>query len=149
MVNSSISQNKGAIPSSRLIAAVTGAISALLGATVLIGWHTNNLTLLQLHTSFVAMVYNTALGFLICGIAVTFIAFNKPKFALIGGIYGTALGTLTLIQYVFHFGLGIDQVFMRAYTSVANTYPGRPAINTAFCFVLWVFNWNHVSLCLG
>ena len=115
----------------KVLATVAGGLSTALGLTVLVGWHTHNTALLQIHPSFVAMVYNTALAFFVCGMALIAIALGRPRLAAISGIYALVIGLLTLCEHIFDFNLGIDQLFMRHYVAVANAYPGRMALNTA------------------
>jgi PAS domain S-box-containing protein len=113
-----------------------GFASLLLGVLVLIGWYTHSLTLIQVHPSFVAMQYNTALGFLICGtglIAINLLRLGAVRFS---GIFLMLLGGLTLIQYIFGPDLGIDQLLMEFYVDVKASHPGRMAPNTALCFFL-------------
>ena len=117
-----------------LVATAAGGLSAALGLTVMVGWYTHNTTLLQIHPSFVAMVYNTALGFVLCGAALLMIALGRPRWAVVGGVYAVAVGLLTLAEFTFTKDLGIDQLFMRHYVVVSNAYPGRMALNAA---VLW------------
>ena len=45
-----------------------GAAVLTLGIVVVLGWHTGNTRLIQVHPSFVPMQYNTALGFLASGL---------------------------------------------------------------------------------
>ena len=116
------------------MATAAGGLSAALGLTVMVGWYTHNTTLLQIHPSFVAMVYNTALGFVLCGAALLMIALGRPRWAVVGGVYAVAVGLLTLAEFTFTKDLGIDQLFMRHYVVVSNAYPGRMALNAA---VLW------------
>src|SRR5580704_5043025 len=84
-----------------VLAIVAGGLSAALGLTVLVGWHTHNTALIQIHPSFVSMVYNTALGFFLCGGALIAIALGRPRLALIGGAYVVVFGLVTLAEYVF------------------------------------------------
>jgi PAS domain S-box-containing protein len=46
------------------------------------------------------------------------------------------LGALTLAEYALGRGLGIDQLFVKAYLSAPGVVAGRPAINTALCLTL-------------
>ena len=59
---------------SNLVAMAAGALSAALGLMVMIGWHTHNRTLLQIHPAFIAMVYNTALCFFLSGVGLVAVA---------------------------------------------------------------------------
>ncbi|MDH3976475.1 MAG: hypothetical protein OEV42_19605, partial [Deltaproteobacteria bacterium] len=54
----------------RVVAIVSGVISITLGLTVLIGWYTGAVILIQVYPAFVPMQYNTALGFLLSGTAI-------------------------------------------------------------------------------
>ncbi|MBT4521509.1 MAG: PAS domain S-box protein [Halieaceae bacterium] len=120
----------------RIISSCCGAISLGLGALVLFGWYTNALTLIQVHPSFVPMQYNTALGFLVCGIGLLSSNFAKPKVNSIAGLCLILLGGLTLLQHIFGLDFGIDQALMEYYVDFESSNPGRMAPNTALCFFL-------------
>jgi hypothetical protein len=47
---------------------IAAGISTALGGLVLIGWYTHSVPLIQVLPVFVPMQFNTALGFLLCGI---------------------------------------------------------------------------------
>ena len=49
-------------------------MSAAVGPTFIVGWHPHNLAISLIQPSFIAMVYNTAIGFLLCGAALLMIA---------------------------------------------------------------------------
>ena len=130
----------GAPPERATLALTAGVLSALLGLTVLFGWYTHNETLLHIVPSFVAMAYNTSLGFFLCGLSLTASALSPARLAravaLASALLAGLLGLLTLSEYIFGFDLGIDQLFMHSYTRASVTHPGRMAICTALCFVL-------------
>lgn len=50
-----------------------------LGALVIYGWYTHNLALLQIHPSFVAMQFNTALGFVLCALVLWGLATQSKR----------------------------------------------------------------------
>lgn len=120
----------------KIILPISGLISLALGVIVLFGWYTHSTTLIQVHASFVPMQYNTALGFLVCGIGLLAITRSKFTVAGLSGFLLILLGGLTLVEYVFGIDLGIDQFFMEHYVSVKSSHPGRMAPNTALCFLL-------------
>ena len=120
----------------RIISPICGFISLALGIIVLFGWYTHSLTLIQVHESFVAMQYNTALGFLVCGIGLIAINLSKSRATQISGIFLLLLGGLTLVQDIFGPDLGIDQLLMEFYVSAKSSHPGRMAPNAALCFFL-------------
>ncbi|WP_016956026.1 response regulator [Catenovulum agarivorans] len=111
-----------------------GSISLLLGFTVLVGWYTHNQQLIQVLPHFVPMQYNTALGFFITGIALTWVHSKKLVYPLAVAI--TFLGGLTLVQYLFTVNLSIDQLLMEHYVTTKTSHPGRMAPNTAICFLM-------------
>jgi signal transduction histidine kinase/ActR/RegA family two-component response regulator len=119
------------------VAIVSSAGSAALGLLALIGWHTHILVLLQVRPAFVAMVYNTALGFFLCGAAILAVALGRRRhMAMVGSLYGMGAGLLTLIECGFKIDLGIDRLLMDPYITIGNPHPGRMAINTSLCFLL-------------
>jgi diguanylate cyclase (GGDEF)-like protein len=52
------------------------------------------------------------------------------------GLLMAAIGLLTLLTHIFPLDLGLDQLFMQHYITVATSQPGRMAPNTALCFGL-------------
>ena len=115
---------------------VLGIMLILLGLIVLIGWHSKNTVLLQVIPSFVAMVYNTALGFVLSGAGLlALLNGNRKLVVLCAGIVTTG-GLLTLIEYLFTVNLGIDQFLIEHYISIQTPDPGRMAPNTAVCFTM-------------
>lgn len=115
---------------------ICGAIALILGAVVILGWHMQNQTLVQILPSFAPMQYNTALCFLLSGIGLLSIVRKKHKIGLISGICVTFISLLTLLQYMFNINFGIDQLFMEHNITTKTSHPGRMAPNTATCFIL-------------
>ncbi len=113
-----------------------GAFSVLLALIVLYGWYTHNKTLIQIHPSFAPMQYNTALGFLLCGLGLTFLAIRYNYAAQIFGATAAFIGLLTIYQYITGLNLGLDELFMKHNITNQTSHPGRMAPNTAFCFSL-------------
>ncbi|HIB43042.1 MAG TPA: hypothetical protein EYO37_03555 [Nitrospina sp.] len=115
---------------------VCGCLCILLGAVVLYGWHTQFLPLIQIHSSFVPMQYNTALGFLLCGLGLIFLNFKKNIISVVLGSLVSIVGAINLAQYIWEINTGLDELFMRHYIQVKTSHPGRMAPNTALCFLL-------------
>ena len=120
----------------RYVSILAGGMSFLLGGAVIAGWYTHDVSLIQVHPSFVPMQFNTALGFLLCGMAMVAVSLERGGLAAV--LAGTAglVGGLTLIEYIIETNLGIDQLFMSHYITVQTSHPGRMAPNTALCFLL-------------
>jgi signal transduction histidine kinase/CheY-like chemotaxis protein len=114
----------------------TGSVTVFLGLLVIFGWYTGNRTLVQILPNFVPMQYNTALGFVFCGVALLLLALQREQGAAVSGWAAFVTGALTLVQYIGQVDLGIDELFMKHDITVATSHPGRMAPNTAVCFVL-------------
>ena len=54
-------------------------LSLLLGLTVLFGWYTHNLSLIQISSVFAPMQFNTALGFLLSGIGLLLLLIDQKQ----------------------------------------------------------------------
>jgi len=113
-----------------------GALTTLLGLVVIVGWQTNNVTLVQVLPTFVPMQYNTALGFVFCGLGLLLVVFGKNRWAAAAGALAATVGIATLLQYIFGVNFGIDQLFHDHDITVKTSHPGRMAPNTAVCFAL-------------
>lgn len=107
-----------------------------MGCFVLLGWYTKKEWIVQIHSSFVPMQFNTALCFLLAGSSVALLLRKKYGYACVCGIGILILSSLTMLQYRFGLDFGIDQLFMAHYISVKTPYPGRMGFSTAFCFTL-------------
>ena len=118
------------------VAVTAGGLTTLLGVIVIIGWQTNNVTLVQVLPTFVPMQYNTALGFVLCGLGLLFTVFERPRFAVPVGVLAATIGIATLLQYIFGLNFGIDQLFHDHDITIKTSHPGRMAPNTAVCFTL-------------
>lgn len=121
---------------SKQLTVITGAFSLLLGAIVLFGWYNQNIALIQINPAFSPMQYNTALGFLICGIGLLSSCFNYERTVMACGAMALTIGTLTLAEYTFDLDLLIDQLFMEHYVTTKTSHIGRMAPNTALAFTL-------------
>ena len=113
------------------LAILAGAFSMLLGAIVLAGWYLHNVTLIQINAAFVPMQYNTALGFLLSGMALLLLTLDWDRMAGIPGLAVLLIGGITLIEYIGGVNLGLDQLFMEHYVTVKTSHPGDAGANTA------------------
>jgi signal transduction histidine kinase/CheY-like chemotaxis protein len=120
----------------KIVAIGAGALTTLLGAVVIAGWQTNNVTLVQVLPTFVPMQYNTALGFVFCGLGLLMVVFGRNRWGAALGALAIFVGTATLLQYIFGLNFGIDQLFHDHDITVKTSHPGRMAPNTAVCFTL-------------
>jgi len=113
-----------------------GCLVSVLGVVGITAWYFHTPFLLQIHSSFVPMQYNTALGFLLGGLATIALLSSRIRLAQILAVIVLLIGVLTLWQIVTGLDLHIDQLFMQHYVAVKTDTPGRMAPNTALCFLL-------------
>ncbi len=118
-------------------------IVAMVGFIVLLGWIGNIPILKSILPNWISMKVDTALCFLLSGITLILLIRERPgriRKILIPALslIIILIGTVSLLEYIFHFNAGIDEFFFKD-DIVANgtASPGRPAIQTAFCFILF------------
>lgn len=128
IIKTNIPLHKVALPVSILV--------AFMGAVVITGWHLKLPALLQIHPSFTPMQYNTALGFLLSGLALLFYLLSQLQLSRVLAAGVLLIGVLTGLQMLLGLDFHIDQLFMDHYIMVKTVSLGRMAPNTALCFVL-------------
>jgi two-component system, sensor histidine kinase and response regulator len=107
-----------------------------LGFAVLVGWAVHSTLLIQVWPSLAPMQRNTAVGFVLLGIAMLGTVVSRPRLVFIySGVAGTVAG-LSLAEYVFRVNLGIDQLLGVAYVITKTSSPGRMSPTTALCFLM-------------
>lgn len=116
--------------------AITAVLIMVLGLLVIVGWYLNEPLLVQIHPSLVPMQYNTALCFLLSGYSLLSIVSLQSKGISISTGVAFSIGVLTLIQYLFGWNFGIDELMMEHQITVKTSHPGRMAPNTALSFLL-------------
>src|SRR5690348_7266644 len=120
----------------RVVMVLTGALSLLAGALVVIGWHTGYiLSSGALLFQSVPVRYNTGLCFVFGGISLLLLARGMMGWARAMGLAIAAVALLTLCEYLFNVSLGIDRLFWDT-ARVAPTIQPRMAPNTALCLTL-------------
>jgi diguanylate cyclase (GGDEF)-like protein len=124
------------LPAARSVTLMAGICTALLGLAVMLGWHWHAPSVIQIQPGLVPMQYNTALGFLLGGVGVLCARQQRWTLSAWAGLLMALLGLLTLLTHVLPLNLGLDELFMHHYITVATSQPGRMAPNTALCFGL-------------
>ncbi|MBI2928673.1 MAG: PAS domain S-box protein [Verrucomicrobia bacterium] len=125
---------------------------ALGGSVVLAGWLLDIPSLKSIAPGLVTMKVNTALGFVLAGLALRVIAAAEERNPSLNaglarrrlgqccGLLLAALGMLTLSEYAVGWDLGIDQLLIRvSATGAGETWPGRMSAAGASGFVLLGF----------
>ena len=105
------------------------------GLAVMVAWLVRATVVLQFG-SLNPMSFNTALAFVVTGGALVALAGRQPRPAQVAAVFDVALGVTILAEDIFGHGLGIDQLFVKAYITGAHDVPGRMAVNTAVCLIL-------------
>ena len=113
-----------------------------IGGAVLAGWALDIAALKSVFPGLVTMKANTALGMLLCGLALALVSRRgivwtrqMAAFALASLII--VLGMLTLGEYLVGWDFGIDQRLFRDFAATTDTsHPGRMSPATAFSFLL-------------
>ncbi len=119
-----------------VLTVLCGSLPLFLGSLAIVGWFTHTPPLVQLHPKLTPMQFNTALGFLGCGLSLVFLGLSEIHGVRIASLLILIIGVLTLVQYLGKFDFGLDQFFLRHYITVGTSHPGRMAPNTALCFIL-------------
>jgi signal transduction histidine kinase len=97
-----------------------GLLCAAVGLTVIAAWFVRATAILRFGSQN-PMSFNTALAFVVTGVALVALARTRPRAALTAGLFDVVLCVVTLAEYALGRGLGIDQLFVKAYLSA----PGR------------------------
>jgi CHASE3 domain sensor protein len=123
--------------SAKSVTRLPGALAVLIGGLVLTGWALDIGALKSILPGWVSMKPNTALAFVLTGIALLCAKHPGARLGrLCGGLAGL-IGLLTLVEYVSGWNPGFDQwLFREAAGTVGTSYPGRMAPDSALCFVL-------------
>jgi len=119
-----------------LFVVLAGVVATGFGVTVVAGWYLRWTPVLRTSPSAWPIMFNTGLGLVLTGAAVTGMALGRGRFAWVAGGYDVALGSLTLLEYMTGRNLGLDQLFAEAYLTLPGSAPGRVAPNAAVCWVL-------------
>jgi PAS domain S-box-containing protein len=117
-------------------------VVATIGLSVMAGWIFNIAALKSVLPGLVNMKVNTALGLILCGVALFLLSRGKtsPARRWVTAVMASlviAMGAMTLSEDLTNRGLGIDELLFRSESGVRETSsPGRMAPSTALAFML-------------
>ncbi|MFM2313753.1 MAG: hypothetical protein RLZZ04_3029 [Cyanobacteriota bacterium] len=126
----------------QLLAQIASVTAILVGCLVLLGWSFDIAFLKSVIPQAATMKANTAVGFILAGISLGLQTRNRQTILITRLAQGcaiavSAIGLLTLCQYLFNWNLGIDELlFQDNAISPDTVYPGRMGDNTALNFSL-------------
>ncbi len=110
-----------------------------IGVLVLAGWLLGARPLMQVLPGQVAMVANTAVGFILAGLALLWQAGAATRSGPLVPRFAAAacglLGIVELAEYLSGPGAGIDELLFRDRAGLTGVFPGRMAVPTAIAFV--------------
>lgn len=112
-----------------------GLVLLSLGAVVMYGWLSGNAAIVQVHSRFVPMQFNTALGFAVTGLMLLSLGFRKY---ILSGFFALLVfcgAAATVLEYILDADFGIDEFFVESYIMTKTTHPGRMAPATGLCFM--------------
>jgi PAS domain S-box-containing protein len=122
------------------VAAVAAVLAVAVGGMVLTGWALDISMLKSILPGWVSMKPNTALAFVLTGVALPLVSRSPSLLSRLGrlcGLLAGLIGLLTLAEYVYGWNPGFDQwLFSEPAGAVATSNPGRMAPDAALCFVL-------------
>ena len=112
----------------------------LTGAVVLAGWALHREALKSVLPAAVAMRANTALGFLLCGVALALAVTPRlwaRRLARALAVVTALLGFFTLLEYFSGLSLGLDEwLFRDPSMPFGDSVPARMSPAAAFCFLV-------------
>jgi len=120
---------------------VAAGITMLVGSLVLLGWLLNITVMQSIIPGMISIKANTALTFFIAALALLLLQTkgSDPRLLFLRracAILVTLVGFLTLIEYIFGWNLGFDQLLFKDASLLSGVYPGRMSPVTAFNFLL-------------
>jgi PAS domain S-box-containing protein len=111
-----------------------GAAVAFLGGAFLVSWYIASLRTMSPGDTFVPMQYNTALGFVITGLAVVAQCAGHRRCAFWGGALAAGLGSMALAEQVSGRSFSLLSVLVGG--SFVGSAAPRLSANSALCFAL-------------
>lgn len=121
-----------------------GLVIALMGGLVMLGWYLQLTPIVQVLPEAAPMRHNTALCFVLSGLALISLVGHRGRWVLgLGGIV-TLIAWLTLIQYGLDINLGIDELLVNDYL-VDVVYPADPSpdADVMFAALPWIVKMTH------
>jgi len=116
---------------------VFSIVTMAVGGIVILGWIFDVSIFRSLSPNLVSMKMNTAVAFLFLGAAVLFLEKGRKAASLASSLVVFLIGSLTFLEYLFGWNLGIDELLIKdAPGAVLTAVPGRMAIMTAINFIL-------------
>ncbi len=108
-----------------------------LGAVVMAGWFVREPPLVQVVPGAIATVFNTALSFLLAGLALIALDSPRPRLAIALAAALLGVAAVTQAQYLFGADFGTDWPSLHAWLDDGNPRPGRTSLPASLGFALF------------
>jgi signal transduction histidine kinase len=125
---------RGAVRQGYSTAVLLGAAVAFLGGAFLFNWYLNELRRMMPTGGFVPMQYNTALGFVVTGLAVVAHCLGRTRIAFFAGALAAGLGSLSLAEGLLGRSLHVVDALFGGH--FAGDGVSDMSVNTSLCFAL-------------
>ncbi|MCX6543696.1 MAG: PAS domain S-box protein [Acidobacteria bacterium] len=134
--------------SSEFVARLAGVVAFVVGGLVLVGWTLDIATLKSVVSGSVSVKPNTAVGFVLIGVALLLSTLPRSpitrqpstiftRLARLCALLAGLIGVLTLAEYATDLSFGVDQwLFHETAETVGTSQPGRMSPEGALCFGL-------------
>jgi diguanylate cyclase (GGDEF)-like protein len=119
----------------RFLPIFSGLYCLGLGFICILGWVTHNRDFIQVHEGLTFMVFNTCICFLLVGLILLSLYFERTRVSFTLGLILALFALLTITEYLFKADLFIDELFFKTYLVIDKTTPGRMSISTSLCFL--------------
>ena len=117
----------------RAAAVFSAAIAGAIGATVVLGWYIGSHTLIGGVGEYIAVQYNTAVGFLCCAAALLAVERGWKRVTTAAAAFFALVTLATAIEYLTSRNLHVDTLFFSCI--VGDNVSGRMAPNTTVGFL--------------
>ncbi|MFO1497439.1 MAG: ATP-binding protein [Verrucomicrobiota bacterium] len=121
---------------SKYLPRTLGQLTAVIGCLIVAGWYAHWDRLLQWIPHTPPMQLNTALCFIVSGVALWCLTSPAARVSLWLGTIVLSVGLLTVIEYGTGWDLGIDRLLFTPYLPPGNGSPGRMSVLAAGSFIL-------------
>ncbi|GAB4226873.1 MAG: hypothetical protein Tsb0021_03240 [Chlamydiales bacterium] len=111
-----------------------GLGACFFGFLIIIAWYTYATEILQYPEGSVPVQYNTAICFILSGLALIFCVLRFNFIAKLTSSLVIFIAGLTLVEYLFNLNVGIDTFLFKPYIYAKTSHLGRMAPNSALCF---------------
>ncbi len=117
-------------------ARICSLLLLVLGGGVFVGWLVESIPMVAVVPGFAPMQPNTALGFILSGVALLAGVYGREKWtAVLGGLVA-AIGLATFFEHSFGWDLYIDQLLIKPFYTERSLSPGRMPVLSSMCFAL-------------